>query len=402
MSNQYVFNDRLPIAPLKIAALESCRPLAEMVNSHIVNFRRNDSEELKRRQQDLQYRGYDVDSYLLDCVCPRFGTGEAKGVLNESVRGTDIFVMVDVTNYSLTYKISGYVNHMSPDDHYQDLKRIIGACASTAHRINVIMPFLYESRQHKRTNRESLDCAMALEELIHMGVHNIITFDAHDPRVQNAIPLSGLDNFMPTYQFVKAIFQHDQSIRIDKDHLMVISPDEGAMNRAVYLANNLGVDMGMFYKRRDYSRVINGRNPIVAHEFLGSSVEGKTVLVIDDMISSGESMLDTARELKERKAGKVIVCCTFGLFTNGLDKFDEYYEKGYIDSVVTTNLNYRPQELLEKEWYVEADMSKYIAAIINSLNHDASIGNVISPTEKIQKLIRRYSDGGYDYYERLV
>ena len=402
MSNQYVFNDRLPIAPLKIAALESCRPLAEMVNSHIVNFRRNDSEELKRRQQDLQYRGYDVDSYLLDCVCPRFGTGEAKGVINESVRGTDIFVMVDVTNYSLTYKISGYVNHMSPDDHYQDLKRIIGACASTAHRINVIMPFLYESRQHKRTNRESLDCAMALEELIHMGVHNIITFDAHDPRVQNAIPLSGLDNFMPTYQFVKAIFQHDQSIRIDKDHLMVISPDEGAMNRAVYLANNLGVDMGMFYKRRDYSRVINGRNPIVAHEFLGSSVEGKTVLVIDDMISSGESMLDTARELKERKAGKVIVCCTFGLFTNGLDKFDEYYEKGYIDSVVTTNLNYRPQELLEKEWYVEADMSKYIAAIINSLNHDASIGNVISPTEKIQKRIRRYSDGGYDYYERLV
>ena len=402
MSNQYVFNDRLPIAPLKIAALESCRPLAEMVNSHIVNFRRNDSEELKRRQQDLQYRGYDVDSYLLDCVCPRFGTGEAKGVINESVRGTDIFVMVDVTNYSLTYKISGYVNHMSPDDHYQDLKRIIGACASTAHRINVIMPFLYESRQHKRTNRESLDCAMALEELIHMGVHNIITFDAHDPRVQNAIPLSGLDNFMPTYQFVKAIFQHDQSIRIDKDHLMVISPDEGAMNRAVYLANNLGVDMGMFYKRRDYSRVINGRNPIVAHEFLGSSVEGKTVLVIDDMISSGESMLDTARELKERKAGKVIVCCTFGLFTNGLVKFDEYYEKGYIDSVVTTNLNYRPQELLEKEWYVEADMSKYIAAIINSLNHDASIGNVISPTEKIQKLIRRYSDGGYDYYERLV
>ena len=392
MSNQYVFNDRLPIAPLKIAALESCRPLAEMVNSHIVNFRRNDSEELKRRQQDLQYRGYDVDSYLLDCVCPRFGTGEAKGVINESVRGTDIFVMVDVTNYSLTYKISGYVNHMSPDDHYQDLKRIIGACASTAHRINVIMPFLYESRQHKRTNRESLDCAMALEELIHMGVHNIITFDAHDPRVQNAIPLSGLDNFMPTYQFVKAIFQHDQSIRIDKDHLMVISPDEGAMNRAVYLANNLGVDMGMFYKRRDYSRVINGRNPIVAHEFLGSSVEGKTVLVIDDMISSGESMLDTARELKERKAGKVIVCCTFGLFTNGLDKFDEYYEKGYIDSVVTTNLNYRPQELLEKEWYVEADMSKYIALLIDTLNHDSSVSSLLDPVERIQKVLRKFQN----------
>ena len=393
MSNQYVFNDRLPIAPLKIAALESCRPLAEMVNDHIVKFRRNDAEELKRRQQNLQYRGYDVDSYLLDCECPRFGTGEAKGVINESVRVTDVFAMVDVTNYSLTYKMSGYVNHMSPDDHYQDLKRIIGACASTAHRINVIMPFLYESRQHKRTNRESLDCAMALEELIHMGVHNIITFDAHDPRVQNAIPLSGLDNFMPTYQFVKAIFKHDKTIRIDKDHLMVISPDEGAMNRAVYLANNLGVDMGMFYKRRDYSKIINGRNPIVAHEFLGSSVEGKTVLIIDDMISSGESMLDTARELKERKAAKVIVCCTFGLFTNGLDKFDEYYEKEYIDSVVTTNLNYRPKELFEKEWYVEADMSKYLAVIINTLNHEVSLGEYINTTEKIQAFIKKYNQG---------
>ena len=367
MSNQYVFNDRLPIAPLKIAALESCQDLAKKVNDHIVNFRRNDTEELMRRQQDLQYRGYDVDSYLLDCACPRFGSGEGKGVVRESVRGTDVFAMVDVTNHSLTYKMSGYVNHMSPDDHYQDLKRIIGACASTAHRINVIMPFLYESRQHKRTHRESLDCAMALEELVSMGVSNIITFDAHDPRVQNAIPLSGFDNFMPTYQFVKALFKHDQSLKIDKDHLMVISPDEGAMNRAVYLANNLGVDMGMFYKRRDYSKVINGRNPIVAHEFLGSSVEGKTVIIIDDMISSGESMLDTAKELKERKAAKVAVCCTFGLFTSGFDKFDEFYEKGYIDSVVTTNLNYRAPELFEREWYVEADMSKYIAAIINSL-----------------------------------
>ncbi len=395
MSNQYVFNDRLPIAPLKIAALESCNGLAKKVNDHIVNFRRNDAEELKRRQQNLQYRGYDVDSYLLDCACPRFGSGEAKGVVRESVRGTDLFAMVDVTNHSLTYKMSGHVNHMSPDDHYQDLKRIIGACASTAHRINVIMPFLYESRQHKRTNRESLDCAMALEELVNMGVSNIITFDAHDPRVQNAIPLSGLDNFMPTYQFVKALFLHDSSLKIDKDHLMVISPDEGAMNRAVYLANNLGVDMGMFYKRRDYSKVINGRNPIVAHEFLGSSVEGKTVIIIDDMIASGESMLDTAKELKERKAAKVVVCCTFGLFTNGFEKFDEFYEKGYIDSVVTTNLNYRAPELFTRDWYVEADMSKYIAAIINSLNHDVSISNALSPTGKIQKLIRKYNDGVY-------
>lgn len=402
MSNEYVFNDRLPIAPLKIAALESCKSLAEEVNGHVVNFRRNDTEELKRRQQNLQYRGYDVDSYLLDCACPRFGSGEGKGVIRESVRGTDVFAMVDITNYSLTYKMAGRINHMSPDDHYQDLKRIIGACASTAHRINVIMPFLYESRQHKRTNRESLDCAMALEELVNMGVSNIITFDAHDPRVQNAIPLSGLDNFMPTYQFVKALFTHDKNIKIDKEHLMVISPDEGAMNRAVYLANNLGVDMGMFYKRRDYSRIIGGRNPIVAHEFLGSSVKGKTVIIIDDMISSGESMLDTARELKSRDAERVVVCCTFGLFTSGLSRFDEFYEKGYIDCVVTTNLNYRPAKLFTREWYVEADVSKYIAAIINSLNHDVSIGNALSPTRKIQKLIQRYNNGGYDYYQKLV
>ena len=291
---------------------------------------------------------------------------------------------------------------MSPDDHFQDLKRVIGACVSTAHRVNVIMPFLYESRQHKRSKRESLDCAMGLEELAAMGVENIITFDAHDPRVQNAIPLIGFDNFMPTYQFVKSLFAHDSSIQIDKEHLMIISPDEGAMNRAVYLANNLGVDMGMFYKRRDYSQIINGRNPIVAHEFLGASVEGKTVLIIDDMISSGESMLDTCKELKERKAGKVIVCCTFGLFTNGLEKFDEFYTQGYLDYVITTNLNYRTQELLNREWYLEADMSKYLAAIINSLNHDRSISASLSPTEKIQKLVQKHQNGGYEYFQKLV
>lgn len=402
MANNFVFKDSLPVAPLKIAALESCKDLAALVDAHIVQFRRNDIEELKRRKADLHYRGYDVDSYLLDFNCPRFGSGEAKAVLNESVRGTDIFVMVDVMNYSISYAVSGYTNHMSPDDHYQDLKRVIGACASTAHRVNVIMPFLYESRQHKRTKRESLDCAMALEELANMGVSNIITFDAHDPRVQNAIPLIGFDNFMPTYQFVKALFAHDPSIQIDKEHLMIISPDEGAMNRAVYLANNLGVDMGMFYKRRDYSKVVDGRNPIVAHEFLGSSVEGKTVLIIDDMISSGESMLDTAKALKERKADKVIVCCTFGLFTNGLEKFDEFYAKGYLDYVITTNLNYRPKALLERDWYLEADMSKYIAAIINSLNHDRSISATLSPTEKIQKLVKKYQSGGYEYFQNLV
>ena len=296
-------NDTLPVAPLKIAALESCRDLAEKVNSHIINFRRNDIEVLKKSSGKL----YSTAAMMLipTCLTARARVSEAvkqKGIVNESVRGTDIYAMVDVTNYSLTYKMSGFTNHMSPDDHYQDLKRIIGASIATAHRVNVIMPFLYEGRQHKRSGRESLDCAMMLEELIQMGVSNIITFDAHDPRVQNSIPLSGFDNFMPTYQFIKALLNHDKTLKIDKDNLMVISPDEGAMSRAVYLANNLGVDMGMFYKRRDYSRVVNGRNPIVAHEFLGSSVEGKTVLIIDDMISSGESMLDTCRALKSARA----------------------------------------------------------------------------------------------------
>ena len=393
MSNQYVFNDRLPLAPLKIAALESCRDLAQKVNDHIVNFRRNDTEELIRRQGNLQYRGYDVDSYLLDCACPRFGSGEAKGIVNESVRGTDIFCMVDVTNHSLTYKMSGYVNHMSPDDHYQDLKRIIGATASTAHRINVIMPFLYESRQHKRTHRESLDCAMALEELVSMGVSNIITFDAHDPRVQNAIPLSGLDNFMPTYQFVKALFKHDNTLKIDKDHLMVISPDEGAMSRAVYLANNLGVDMGMFYKRRDYTKIVDGRNPIVAHEFLGSSVEGKDVIIIDDMISSGDSIIEVATELKRRKANRIYAAATFGLFTNGLAKFDEAYEKGIIHGILTTNLIYQTPELLSKPYYINCDMSKYIALIIDTLNHDGSLSDILSPNERIQEVLHKYNNG---------
>ena len=390
MANDYVFKDQLPVAPLKLAALESCRELAEKVNDHIVGFRRNDIEELKRREADLHYRGYDVNSYLLDCECPRFGSGEAKGIIKESVRGTDVFAMVDVTNYSIPYTVNGYINYMSPDEHFQDLKRILGASCATAHRVSVIMPFLYESRQHKRTKRESLDCAMALEELVHMGVSNIITFDAHDPRVQNAIPLSGFDNFMPTYQFIKAVLKQYPDLKIDKENMMVISPDEGAMDRAVYLANNLSVDMGMFYKRRDYSKVVGGRNPIVAHEFLGASVEGKTVLIVDDMISSGESMLDTAKELKERKADKVIVCCTFGLFTNGLEKFDDYYSKGYIDRVVTTNLNYRPAELLDREWYVEADISKYMAAIVNSLNHDVPISTALSSTEKIQNLLKKY------------
>ena len=391
--------DTIPVGPLGLIPLKSCAELGRRVDEYLVKWRKERESEHKTT---IAFAGYQRDSYIIGAKTPRFGSGEAKGSVEESVRGTDIYAMVDVTNYSLTYKVSGFTNHMSPDDHYQDLKRIIGATVSTAHRVNVIMPFLYEGRQHKRTHRESLDCAMMLEELVNMGVQNIITFDAHDPRVQNAIPLSGFDNFMPTYQFVKALFKHDQTLHIDKDNFMVISPDEGAMNRAVYLANNLGVDMGMFYKRRDYSKVINGRNPIVAHEFLGSSVEGKTVLIIDDMISSGESMLDTAKELKERKAKKVIVCCTFGLFTNGLDKFDEFHAKGYLDYVITTNLNYRPAELLNREWYLEADMSKYIAAIINSLNHDRSISATLSPTEKIQRLVAKYQAGGYEYFQKLV
>ena len=393
MSNDYVFNDTLPVAPLKIAALESCRDLAEKVNSHIINFRRNDIEVLKKRQENLQYRGYDADSYMLDCACPRFGSGEAKGIVNESVRGTDIYAMVDVTNYSLTYKMSGFTNHMSPDDHYQDLKRIIGASIATAHRVNVIMPFLYEGRQHKRSGRESLDCAMMLEELIQMGVSNIITFDAHDPRVQNSIPLSGFDNFMPTYQFIKALLNHDKTLKIDKDNLMVISPDEGAMSRAVYLANNLGVDMGMFYKRRDYSTIIDGRNPIVAHEFLGADVKGKDMIIIDDMISSGESMLEVAKLLKDREARNIYMCSTFGLFTSGLEKFDKAYEEGLFTKVLTTNVVYQTPELLSREYYISCDLSKYIALIIDNLNHDSSLSELLNPTKRINRLLERYRAG---------
>ena len=389
MSNQFVFNDRLPIGPLKIAALNSCKDLAKDVNDIIVSFRKNDMEALKNQPENLHYRGYEEENYLLKLQTPRFGSGEAKGQIDESVRGADVFVMADVTNYSLTYTLNGFENHMSPDDHYQDLKRIIAACIPSAHRVNVIMPFLYESRQHKRTKRESLDCASALIELVDMGVSNIITFDAHDPRVQNSIPLHGFDNFSPTYQFVKTIFENIPDLVIDKDHLMIISPDEGAMNRAVYLANNLKVDMGMFYKRRDYSKVVDGRNPIIAHEFIGASVEGKTVIIIDDMIASGESMFDTARQLKQRKAARVIICATFGLFTNGLEKFDEAHKNGDFDYVCTTNLNYRKPELLTKPWYLEANMNKYLAAIINSFNHDVPIGKVLSPTDKIQKFVNK-------------
>lgn len=387
MPNLELLEQALPVAPLKIAALESCREMGQKVNDYIVQFRR---ETLKEDLNSPLFSNYQTDNYLIECHCPRFGSGEAKGLLKESVRGKDLFIMVDVCNYSLTYSVNGHLNHMSPDDHYQDLKRIISAANGKAHRINVMMPFLYESRQHKRTKRESLDCALALEELVDMGVSNILTFDAHDPRVQNAIPLLGFDNFNPPYQFMKALLRAEPDLQVDKEHLMIVSPDEGAMHRAVYFSNVLGVDMGMFYKRRDYSTIVNGKNPIVAHEFLGSDVKGKNLIIVDDMISSGESMLDVAKQLKDRGAGRVFACTTFGLFTNGLSAFDEYYEKGYIDRVITTNLTYLPPAALDKPYFVTADMSKFIALIIESLNHDISIGSVLDPTQKIHVLLEKH------------
>ncbi len=388
MPNIKLMESSLPVAPLKIAAHASCIDLGKKVNDYIVSFRQN---TLTENHTSPLFRAYSTDNYLIDCDCPRFGTGESKGLLGESIRGKDLFVMVDVCNYSLTYTVSGHLNHMSPDDHYQDLKRIISAANGKAHRVNVIMPFLYESRQHKRTKRESLDCALALQELIDMGVSNIITFDAHDPRVQNSIPLHGFDSFNPPYQFMKALLRAEPDLIVDKDHLMIVSPDEGAMHRAVYFSNVLGVDMGMFYKRRDYSTIVNGKNPIVAHEFLGTDIKGKNIIIIDDMISSGESMLDVAKQIIERGARRVFVCTTFGLFTEGFEKFDEYYEAGYIDRVITTNLTYLPPTALEKPYFVVADMSKFIALIIDSLNHDITMSSVLVPTDKIHKLLDRHN-----------
>ena len=383
--------ETIPVGPLGIVALESCKELGDKVNNYIVDWRKNRANEHK---ETIAFAGYEKDSYLVNAQVPRFGSGEAKGIIHQSVRGDDLFIMLDVCNYSLTYSLCGHTNHMSPDDHYQDLKRVIAAVGGKARRITVIMPFLYESRQHKRTGRESLDCALALEELTAMGVDNIITFDAHDPRVQNAIPLKGFETVQPAYQFIKGLLRAESDLQIDSDHMMVISPDEGGTGRAIYLANVLGLDMGMFYKRRDYTTIVNGRNPIVAHEFLGSSVEGKDVIIIDDMISSGESVLEVAKELKERKARKVFVATTFGLFTNGLDKFDEAYKNGYIDRILTTNLVYQTPELLSKPYYVSCDMSKYIALIIDTLNHDASISELLNPLGRIHKLVDEYKTNG--------
>lgn len=379
--------DNIPAGTLGIIAIDGCQAMGKEVDHFITTWRHEDGHKF---MDDVVFSGYQRDSYLVNAHVPRFGSGEAKGVIDESVRGMDLYILVDVCNYSLTYSMSGNTNHMSPDDHYQNLKRIIAAVGGKAKRINVIMPFLYESRQHKRSSRESLDCALALQELTHMGVDNIITFDAHDPRVQNAIPLSGFETVRPTYQFVKGLLDRYDDLIIDSDHMMAISPDEGATERAVYLANVLNLDMGMFYKRRDYTRVVNGRNPIVAHEFLGSSVEGKDVIILDDMISSGDSISDVAKQLKSRNAKRIFAAATFGLFTNGLDKFDEAYESGLIDGVLTTNLIYQTPELLSRPYYINCDMSKYVALMIDTLNHDGSISDILDPSERIQVCVEEY------------
>ena len=379
--------ETMPDGALGLIPLESCKELGLKVDQYLVGWR---EKRQHQHQNDPAFKGYRRDSYIISTAVPRFGTGEAKGVIKESVRGYDLYLMVDVTNYSLTYSVCGYENHMSPDDHYADLKRIIAAVGGKARRITAIIPFLYESRQHKRTARESLDCALALQELTAMGVDNIITFDAHDPRVQNAIPLKGFETVQPAYQFIKGILREVKDLKIDAEHMMIISPDEGGTNRAVYLANVLGLDMGMFYKRRDYSKIVDGRNPIVAHEFLGSSVEGKDVIIIDDMISSGESMIDVATELKKRKANRIFVVATFGLFTNGLERFDKAVADGTIYKVVTTNLTYLTPELLAKPYYINCDMSKYIAYIIDTLNHDSSISDLLNPYDRIQRLVAKY------------
>lgn len=382
--------ENIPVGALGLIPITGCEELGGKVNDYLVKWRGESAHQYK---DDVVFTGYAQDNFIIDAKVPRFGSGEAKGIIGQSVRGKDIYLMVDVLNYNITYSLSGNINHMSPDDHFQNLKRIIAAIGGKARRINIIMPFLYESRQHKRSGRESLDCALALQELVRMGADNIITFDAHDPRVQNAIPLSGFETVTPAYQFVKGLLHTVKDLQIDSDHMMVISPDEGATARAIYLANVLGLDMGMFYKRRDYTRIVDGRNPIVAHEFLGSSVEGKDVIIIDDMISSGDSILDVAKQLKQRKARRIYAAATFGLFTNGMDKFDQAYEEGLFDGILTTNLIFQTPDLLSKPYYINCDMSKYIALLIDTLNHDGSISTILNPSERIQHVVDKYKNG---------
>ena len=378
--------DTVPVGPLGLIPLKGMEEFTKKVNNYLVEWRKERESEHKGT---LLFSEYEKDNYIIKSSISRFGSGEAKGTIEESVRGDDLYLLVDVCNYSMTYSLSGKINHMSPDDHFQDLKRIIAAIAGKARRINVIMPFLYESRQHKKTGRESLDCALALQELTNMGVENIITFDAHDPRVQNAIPLKGFETVQPIYQYTKGLLKNFPDLQVDSEHMMIISPDEGGMRRAIYFANMLKLDVGMFYKRRDYTRVVDGRNPIIAHEFLGADVEGKDLVIIDDMISSGESVQEVAKELKKRKARRVFVCATFGLFTNGFARFDQYYEDGIIDGIFTTNLVYQSPDLLSRPYYHSIEMSKYVALIIDNLNHDSTISGLLTPTNRINSFLEK-------------
>ena len=380
--------DSMPAGSLGIIPVQGCEQMASEIDYYLTRWR---AERESEHKGSVAYIGYKSPSYIINCDLPRFGTGEGKGVLSKSVRGMDLYLLADVVNYSETYKMFGITNHMSPDDHYQNLKRVIASIGGKARRITVIMPYLYESRQHKRTSRESLDCAIALQELVRMGVDNIITFDANDPRVMNAIPLNGFDTVQPAYQFIKGLLRSVPDLKVDKDHMLIISPDEGGMKRAVYYANVLGLDMGMFYKRRDYSTFVNGVNPVLDHVFLGSSVEGKDMVVIDDMLSSGDSILEVAGALKKRNARRVFICETFGLFTDGIEKFDKAYAEGKFDKIITTNLIYQKPELKERPWYVCCGMSKYLAYLIDTLNHDSSISDLLDPREKILNIVERYN-----------
>ena len=376
--------ETIPVGPLGIIAMPGCEALCDKIDKYLVKWRANQASE---HQQNIAFYGYQRDTYKVNVSLPRFGSGEAKGVVNESVRGFDLYIITDVFNYSCTYNMYGMEVPMSPDDHYADLKRVISAISGKAKRITILMPMLYESRQHKRSSRESLDCALALQELVNLGVDNIMTFDAHDKRVQNAIPNGSFENIMPTYQMIKSLVNSVEDLHVDKDHLMVISPDEGALHRCIYFATQLGVNLGMFYKRRDYTRVVNGRNPIVEHQYLGDSVEGKDIIIVDDMISSGESMLEVCSKLKGLKAGRIFVCTTFGLFCNGLEVFDEAYKNGTFYRVFTTNGVYQTPELLSRDWYESVDLSKYTAYFLDTLNHDMSVSSLLDCSDKIEKIL---------------
>lgn len=378
--------ETIPYGPLGIIAMPGCEAFADKVDKYLVEWRKTQALE---HQGSIAFYGYQRETYKIDISNPRFGSGEGKAVINETVRGYDLYIVTDCFNYSVTYKMYGMTVPKSPDDHYADLKRVISAASSKAKRISVIMPMLYEGRQHKRSSRESLDCAMALQELVNLGVENIITFDAHDQRVQNAIPHKSFENVMPTYQMIKAIVNTIDDLNVDKDHLMIISPDEGAMNRCIYFATQLGVNLGMFYKRRDYTKVVNGRNPIVEHQYLGDSVKGKDIIIVDDMISSGESTLEVASKLKDLGAARIFVCTTFGLFANGLDVFDKAYKDGVFEKVFTTNGVYQPPELLEREWYQSVELSKYVAYFLDTLNHDLSVSTLLDSSGKIDALLRK-------------